>query len=242
MNLFLVSLLLLFALTLGLYVLVNVRPATLARSIRSFIIGLAALGGLGLFLTGRVGLAMLVISICIMVLRATRGGGLASGGRGGSAGSVGQTSQHSEIVTDMLAMTLDHQTGELEGDVIAGHFRGRSLSSLGLHDLLKLLLECQRDDPRSVPLVETFLDRQQPDWRDFVSGDAGEHAEEAARTANGSMDRATACSILNISPNATEQEIKEAHRALMNKLHPDHGGSSYLAAQLNLAKEVLLKS
>lgn len=245
MNIFLTSLLLFFALGVGLYVFVNVRPATLVRAIRSFIIAFAALAGLGLFFSGRIGLAIFIISAAIMMLRATRFG---SAGRVGSFGTAhaphsgqGQTGGTSEIVTDMLSMTLDHQTGDLDGDVLQGSFKGRPLGSLGLQDLLQLLMECQRDDPRSVPLLETFLDRNQPDWRDYVADAQSSGADDAGPTSKTAMDKATACSILNISLNATDDEIKEAHRALMNKLHPDHGGSSYLAAQLNLAKEVLLR-
>src|ERR671919_225662 len=98
---------------------------------------------------------------------------------------------------------------------------------------------CQREDPRSVPLLETYLDRRQPDWRAHVAGEQeGGRGQQAS--AAGAMDEATACSILGLSPEASADEIKAAHRRLMTKLHPDHGGSSYLAAQLNQAKDLLL--
>jgi DnaJ domain len=142
-------------------------------------------------------------------------------------------------VTDTLRMQLDHATGELEGEVLRGPFAGRSLESLGLAELLQLLAGCQRDDPRSVPLLETYLDRRQPDWRAHVAGEQAGASGQQAGTA-GTMDEATACSILGLSPGASADEIKAAHRRLMTKLHPDHGGSSYLAAQLNQAKDLLL--
>jgi hypothetical protein len=93
-----------------------------------------------------------------------------------------------------------------------------------------------------VPLLETYLDRRQPDWRAHVAGGAepgDEHAGGAGSA--GVMDEATAWSILGLAPGATADEIKAAHRRLMTKLHPDHGGSSYLAAQLNQAKDYLLR-
>lgn len=245
MNPFLLATLLLLILSLSLYVFVRIKPATLARAIRTFTATFAALAGTGLLLTGRIGLAIITVGAAIMALRAlgknhANHQGWAGSGSTSSSGQ-GQPGKTSEIITDMLAMTLDHQSGDLDGDVLKGPFTGRSLGSLGLQDLLHLLAACQRDDPRSVPLLETYLDRHQPDWRLHANDDrtSGGH-DDSGQASNTSMDRATACSILNVSPTASPDEIKNAHRHLMNKLHPDHGGSSYLAAQLNQAKDVLL--
>ena len=247
MNPFLLGMLLFLVLSVGLYIFVNASPATLARAVRTFTTTFAALAGTGLLLTGRIGLAVVTVGAAIMALRAFRGGGSGSSGWPGaghsSASGPGRSGSSSEIVTDTLAMTLDHQTGDLDGDVLSGPYAGRSLSSLGLQDLMQLLMTCQRDDPRSVPLMETYLDRHQPDWRSHVAGDQGSHGgdDERGGRAETGMDVATACSILDVPPTASPKEIKEAHRRLMNKLHPDHGGSSYLAAQLNQAKDVLLR-
>jgi DnaJ domain len=125
--------------------------------------------------------------------------------------------------------------------VLRGRYAGRSLASLGLAELLDLITDCQRDDPRSVPLIETYLDRRQPDWRDHAAGGPQGADQSAASPAAGTMDEATAWSILGLAPGASEVEIKAAHRRLMTKLHPDHGGSGYLAAQLNQAKDLLLR-
>lgn len=227
---------------LGLYVFVNVKPSTLARAIRTFTTTFAALAGTGLLLTGRFGLALMTLIAAVMAIRALKGGmlGGAPGGFGQDSGS-GPSGKTSDIATDMLAMQLDHRTGDLEGEVLKGHFAGRTLASLGLQDLLAFLMACQRDDPRAVPLLETYLDRQHPDWRSEAGVDGDQHGEGQDQAASGgAMDVATACSILDVEPEASDDDIKAAHRRLMKKFHPDHGGSGYLAAKLNQAKDVLL--
>jgi hypothetical protein len=219
---------------------VNTNPAHLAQGVRAFAAAFSALASTGLLFAGRFGLALITIGATIMAIRALRrapAGGF--GGYGG--GATGGRPHSSEVTTDTLQMQLDHATGDLDGEVLQGRFAGRSLASLGLTELLDLIADCQRDDPRSVALIETYLDRRQPDWRDHAGGGAhGQDQSGAAGTA-GTMDEATAWSILGLSPGASEAEIKAAHRRLMTKLHPDHGGSGYLAAQLNQAKDLLLR-
>ena len=249
MNPFLGLLLLALLALTGLYIFIKIRPATLARAIRAFTTTFAALAGTGLLLTGRFGLALIVFIASIMAIRALRSGamgGWTGGGPGGFRTAGGPTAggpagKTSDIATDMLAMQLDHRTGDLDGEVLKGQFAGRSLASLGFQDLIVLLMDCQRDDPRAVPLLETYLDRHHRDWRDHVGAESDrQDSESGAAQHDAIMDVATACRILDVSPEADAAEIKAAHRRLMNKVHPDHGGSSYLAAQLNQAKDVLL--
>jgi hypothetical protein len=219
---------------------VQANPAQLAQGMRAFIAAFSALASTGLLFTGRFGLALITIGATIMAIHALKRG--AGPGVGSFGGAPNRGRHSSEVTTDTLRMQLDHVTGELEGEVLRGDFAGRSLESLGLSDLLELLAECQREDPRSVPLLETYLDRREPDWRAHVAGDAGPRDEHAAGAASaGLMDEATAWSILGLAPGASVDEIKAAHRRLMTKLHPDHGGSDYLAAQLNQAKDYLLR-
>ena len=141
--------------------------------------------------------------------------------------------QSSDVRTRYLHMSLDHDSGELDGRVLDGRFRGRRLDDLPLDALLDLLAECQREDTESCPLLESYLDRVHgPQWR--------QGAQESAPTRG--MSPAEACEILGLSPGASEEEVVSAHRRLMQKLHPDRGGSDYLAAKLNEAKDVLLRS
>ena len=236
----LLGVILLIVLVLGARSFVQASPARLAQGVRVFVAAFSALASTGLLFAGRFGLALITIGATVMAIHALKRG---AGPGMGSFGGPPHGGQHSsEVTTDTLRMQLDHTTGELEGEVLRGGFAGRSLESLGMSDLLELLAECQREDPRSVPLLETYLDRRQSDWRAHVAGGAGPGDEHAAGAgAAGLMDEATAWSILGLAPGASADEIKAAHRRLMTKLHPDHGGSSYLAAQLNQAKDYLLR-
>ena len=197
-----------------------------AHALKTFAAAFAALAGTGLLFTGRFGLALVTLGATAMAVRALWRGPLGADPMRGDQGS--------SVETDLLAMRLDHATGEVDGRVKRGRAAGRELSSLGLSSLLALLAEAARDDPPSVPLLEAYLDRRFPDWR-------AEEAESQPPAGATGMDERTALEILGLQPGATTDEIKAAHRQLMAKLHPDHGGSAYLAAQLNQARDYLLR-
>jgi len=147
--------------------------------------------------------------------------------------SSGQTST---VQGRYIRMTLNHDSGEINGEVLAGNFRGRTLDQLDLDALLQLLDEC-RDDEDSVALLQAYLDRVYADsWQQR----ADEQRQGPSAAGSGEMSREEALQVLGLSPGASEAEIIDAHRRLMQKLHPDRGGSAYLAARINLAKETLL--
>jgi len=138
-------------------------------------------------------------------------------------------------------MTLDHDTGSMEGTILRGRFAGMRMDELGPADLLALLRECRAEDEEGARLLEAYLDRVRPDWRDELAGErAGGAGAGSARPASGDMTVEEAYAILGLSPGADAEAIKEAHRRLMVKLHPDHGGSDYLATKINRARDVLL--
>jgi len=152
--------------------------------------------------------------------------------------------QTSTVATAFLRMTLDHDTGRMEGTILRGRFAGMRLDELGPADLLALLRECRAEDEEGARLLEAYLDRVRPDWRDELggagSGAAGARGTGGARPGGGDMTIEEAYAILGLSPGADAEAIKEAHRRLMVKLHPDHGGSGYLATKINRARDVLL--
>jgi hypothetical protein len=148
--------------------------------------------------------------------------------------SSGQTSR---VRTAFLAMELDHDSGAMRGRVLAGRHEGFALDALDLTALVDLFGEIDSD---SRELLAAYLDRREPGWREHVQGDAG--AGSARRAApSGKMTEEEAYQILGVQPGASAQEITRAHRSLMKKLHPDQGGTTYLAARVNEAKDVLLR-
>lgn len=159
------------------------------------------------------------------------------GARGGDTASR-SPGQSSRVQTEALEMELDHDSGRMEGRCLKGDFAGRTLSSLGEADLTTLLAELRVTDPQGMLLIEAYLDRRFPDWRQSGSADAKE--EEPWGRAGGRMSLKEAYAALGLKSGASEDDIRAAHRKLMMKVHPDRGGSDYLAARINEAKDVLL--
>lgn len=153
--------------------------------------------------------------------------------RGGTKSS-GQTSQ---VRSAFLDMSLDHDSGQLSGRIVAGPYAGQSLDAFDLQQLAAMMASF---DAESVALLESYLDRRFPAWRQNAQGDtAGRHDRAAS---SGKMTEEEAYQILGVKPGATRDEISRAHRSLMKKLHPDQGGSTYLAARVNEAKDTLLRT
>ena len=148
-----------------------------------------------------------------------------------------KTGQTSTVETRFLRMTLDHDSGEMDGEILEGGFEDRLLSQLTLDELLNLRVECQRVDPESASLLDAYLDRNQPEWREQAESQPG---YEKSKPSTDDMTPDEAREILSVGINASDQDIIQAHRRLMHKLHPDRGGSDYLASKINLAKDCLL--
>lgn len=147
--------------------------------------------------------------------------------------SSGKTST---VQSKYIRMTLNHDSGDINGEVLTGQFMGKTLDQLDLEALLQLLREIQGDQ-ESVALLQTYLDREHADtWHQ----QAGAQGQPQTPSEPGDMSREEALQILGLTSDASEAEIIDTHRRLMQKLHPDRGGSAYLAATINLAKDTLL--
>jgi hypothetical protein len=146
----------------------------------------------------------------------------------------------SSIRTAWLLMELTHSSGQMDGEVLNGQLTGQRLSALDLTALLRLAAEC-RKDADSIQLLEAYLDRMHPDWRqhaDASQSDASSGASKATKSE--AMTETLALEILGLASGATREEITLAHRRLMQKMHPDRGGSDYLAQRINEARDFLL--
>ena len=153
---------------------------------------------------------------------------------GGTQRSAGQSSR---VRSQYIDMSLDHDSGELRGQIVDGPHAGHALDEF---DLPQLLAMVPGFDAESVALLESYLDRRFPAWRQDAQSNAAGGQRRAA--SSGKMTDEEAYQILGLQPGASRDDIGRAHRALMKKLHPDQGGSTYLAARVNEAKDTLLRT
>lgn len=213
---------------------VNAEPKDLARLFKwaSFILLVALV--LFLAFTGRLSWALAAMTgLATWIARFMRirwlyrmmQGAVGSNNWGG--GPPPPTGQTSEVATRFVRMTLDHDSGAMTGEVVEGAFIGRDLDSLSRDEAHALWVECQADD-ESLRVLESWLDRTFEDWH------------ETAPSGDSVMTEAEALDVLGLEPGATQAEIKSAYKRLMAKIHPDTGGSTYLASKINQAKDFLI--
>jgi hypothetical protein len=220
------------------YLFVNANPAQLARALKWTAIGVAIILFVLILLSERFSFLWLPLAMGLPTWRRFRT--LFAGFRGPSTGRT------SDVETAFLHMSLDHDTGTMTATVRRGRFAGLRLEEMSRDDILALLRECRAEDDDSARLVEAYLDRAHPDWRDdFAGAGAGGGSRdggsgEARGAASGDVTVEEAYAILGLSPGADDAAIRAAHHRLMKQVHPDHGGSDYLASKINRARDVLL--
>lgn len=223
---------LLVVLLLAARAIVRANPRQLAGGIRKVgAVGLFAVAGF-LALRGALPLAVPLAAFAMSLI--------AGGGGVGSFGGPEERSdgQSSHVQTERLEMELDHDTGYMDGRCLEGRFEGRALSSLSETEAIELYNGFRSDGLKEASLMEAYLDWRFPDWRPKAEG--ASQAGGSGGFSKGRMSVEEARAVLEVGPNATHGDIRQAHRRLMMKLHPDQGGSTYLAARINEAKDVLL--
>ncbi len=210
---------------------VQAEPKQLVRFVRWLALGLGVLFVVFIFVSGRWGWLPGVAIIALPWISRLRAlSAIAKNVRGPSPG------QTTEVETEFLRMSLNHDTNEIDGEVLVGTHRGRRLGAMSVGDLLDLWQESASDE-QSRAVLESYLDRVHgAAWRERAS----ERPTSGTRATGAPMSQEEACEVLGVAAQATDEEIEQAYRRLMLKMHPDHGGSDYLAAKINQAKEVLL--
>ena len=188
----------------------------------------AILGAVLPFLSRLTGLVMQGAQVAAL-MRFFRGLGGSTGAGGGPAGP-----KASEISSRFLHMVLVHETGMMDGTVLEGQFKDRSLSDMNIDELRQLLTEVSVDTD-SHNLLFAYLDREHEDWQ------SGHDHEPPSGSSSGEMTEQEALDILGLDDSASADDIIQAHRRMMQKVHPDRGGSTYLAMRINEAKEKLME-
>lgn len=236
MPFFLAGVAVLLLLIFGGRLLATADPRRLASALRK-LGGVAALAVAALLLVR--GLVPLAVPLAVFGLALV---GLKNWGLGGFFGDSGRKppGQKSHIRTEALEMELDHDSGRMEGRCLKGRFAGSTLSSLSEADLLALLYEIRAHDVQEAALLEAYLDRRMAGWREQDAHADTSGGKRGRNTRPGRMSVEEAYAVLGLEPEASPEAIRDAHRRLMKKMHPDQGGSTYLAARINEAKEVLL--
>ncbi len=227
MNIIFALLLVLLLASAAAAVFVSVPAEKIGRFVRvAAPAGLIVIGAM-LTLVGRAGIGVSLV-------------GLGAGWlvRNRTAGSFGERgSRRSTVRSAMFEMELDHDTGEMDGQVLTGPSEGRWLSSLPQDELMALYAATSQD-AESAALLEAYLDRRMPRWREHAQSD--HDSRQGSPSGSGPMTKQEAYQILGLEPGAAPQQIREAHRRLMKRVHPDSGGSTFLASKINEAKDVLL--
>jgi hypothetical protein len=211
------------------------EPRQILRALRWGGLAVAAIIAVALVAAGQFQLLyVLAVFLVPWIMRARSLRNRMRTARGPTAG------QASEVRTRFVVMQLDHDTGSMDGIVQEGPFAGKRLSGLRLEDVVSIYRDAWAADRASAQVLQAYLERMHGDaWRPGGE-DSRDNKAEAGPAGGGTMSAAEARSVLGVGPKATDTEIKQAHRRLMKQFHPDRGGSDYLAARINEAKEVLL--
>lgn len=229
-----------FAIFLGLFVLILALNLFLQGKISELLayakwIVASALVGVGilLLLSRQIVMGIFAASLAVTVIRRGRLGPI-------NFNTVNtQRGNTSKVTSSYFAMVMDHDNSTIDGKVIAGQFARRDMFSLDEHETRRLLVEVHHDAD-SLALLESWLDANRTGWREYFAEQGDAEAGPSAQDTT--MDRHQALDVLGLEDDASDDDIKAAHRRLLKAVHPDQGGSTVLAARINAARDYLLKA
>jgi hypothetical protein len=218
--------------TLALRALHRAFPGAVGKRVQ-FALGLFAIAGaLVLLARGQAAAALAMAATGLWL--AQDAGGLSWASTSGRWAGGG--SGRARVVTEHLEVEVDAGGRVVRGIITKGFFKGRRIESLRPVEAAHLWQDCRFVDPQSAQLVGAYLDRVHPNWRE----DLARAEAQRPKGPDGKMTRAEALDILGLREDASDDDIRKAHRDLILRFHPDRGGSTYLAAKINEAKEVAL--
>mgnify|MGYP001626683066 FL=1 len=139
----------------------------------------------------------------------------------------------SQFRTKSLAVEVNFSTRHMDGEVLDGEFAGRRLSELSADEAQVLSDSLRETDRESYVLLQAYL------VRNGRGGDE-QSQQDSSSTRFSDLSNEEALKILGLEPGASKEDVGKAHKRLMQRLHPDRGGSDYLAAKINAAKDQLL--
>jgi hypothetical protein len=140
----------------------------------------------------------------------------------------------SQFRTKSLLVQVNFSTREMDGEILQGEFTGKRLSKLNQKQLQTLAESFKETDRESYLLLQTYMLRNNRGG----SENSYQHGNQANNLSE--LSEKEACEILGLKPDAPKEDIVKAHKRLMQRLHPDRGGSDYLAAKINAAKDKLI--
>lgn len=212
------------------------EPSDVRRALMQMGIAALILISLLLIFTGRIVAAWpFLLGAFGLYMKLKQAWGLAGFFRKG-LGRLSVKDHVSVVRTSHMKMTLNHDSAKLNGEVLKGLYAGQQLSNLNLEQLLKKLQELTSEDKDGHRLLENYLDKAFPNWRATYQQGGEQNTAAAAHL----MDEAQALDILGLKAGAKVEDIRAAHKRLMKQLHPDSGGSTYLASKINEARDFLL--
>lgn len=212
------------------------NPARLAQGVRRAGGVAALIGALAMLTRGQIYFAIGLGTIAASLLGAFSQWQQRSGFR-----NAGQRGGVSRVRSAMIEMELDHETVSMQGVVLAGKHEGMKLDDLTRAQCEQLYRACLADDQDGARLLEAYMDRRFAGWRQAGNSDRDAGGRHGGARRSGAMTEDEAYEVLGLQKGASSEEVARAHRALMKKFHPDHGGSTDLAARVNEAKDVLMR-
>ena len=144
-------------------------------------------------------------------------------------------SEPSQFRTDNIFVEVNFSNQKVDGEVLKGDLSGRRLSDLTPQELTALADELRAQDRESYLLLQAYMLRAGLGGQEHDESSGGNSQQNF-----GELSENEALEILGLKPGTSDADVISSHRRLIQRLHPDRGGSDYLAAKINAAKDKLI--